>query len=125
MSSGKNREISLALSPSGTIFVASAIRMSLFANFLQGYLQERVVDKTNLDGLFDMRVPLTDQGAAPPSVPNDTSRGGALDATPAASTPSGNPIFAALQDELGLRLDLTKAPLQIVVIDSVLRPSEN
>jgi uncharacterized protein (TIGR03435 family) len=37
----------------------------------------------------------------------------------------GPSVFEALQDQLGLRLEATKGPVEVLVIDSVQRPSEN
>ena len=49
-----------------------------------------------------------------------------LEWTPDADSGSLGPtIFTALQDQLGLRLESTKAPVDTVVIDRVGRPSAN
>jgi uncharacterized protein (TIGR03435 family) len=43
---------------------------------------------------------------------------------PAAGS-EGASIFAALQEQLGLKLEPQKAPVEILAIDHVERPSEN
>ena len=42
-----------------------------------------------------------------------------------AAIESGPSIFTAIQQQLGLRLRSQKAPVEVVVIDHVERPSEN
>jgi uncharacterized protein (TIGR03435 family) len=67
-----------------------------------------VVDKTGLTGKFDFTLKWTpDLGTDQP----------AADAGPS--------LFTALQDELGFRLQPTKAPVDVLVIDRVEMPSEN
>jgi len=69
-----------------------------------------VVDRTGLTGKYDFTLKWTPdmgQGAEPP-------------------TPDAGPsLFTALQDELGLRLQSTRAPVDVIVIDHVDLPSEN
>lgn len=37
----------------------------------------------------------------------------------------GSDIFTAIQEQLGLRLESAKGPVEVLVIDSVQKPSEN
>jgi uncharacterized protein (TIGR03435 family) len=51
--------------------------------------------------------------------------GGAL-APPAGDNPDAPPdVFAAFQQQLGLRLQPTKAPVEVMVFDHVVQPSAN
>jgi uncharacterized protein (TIGR03435 family) len=63
-----------------------------------------VVDRTGLDGLFDVDLTWT-----------------AL--TPASD--AGLSIFTAVQEQLGLRLERARGPVEVLVIDRVQRPTEN
>jgi uncharacterized protein (TIGR03435 family) len=68
-----------------------------------------VVDKTGLAGLYTFELKWT---------PDNPS----ASASPDLSAPS---IFTALQEQLGLKLESTKVPLDTIVIDHVEMPSEN
>jgi uncharacterized protein (TIGR03435 family) len=67
-----------------------------------------VIDKTGLTGRYDFELHWTPEN------------------TPADSRDAGRPdIFAALQQQLGLKLEPATAPLDVLVIDSAEKPSEN
>ena len=68
-----------------------------------------VIDKTGIGGLFDLHVEFTPEQNTPTS-------------TDDAAGPS---IFTALQEQLGLRLESARGPVQLFVIDHVERPSAN
>ncbi len=73
-----------------------------------------VVDKTGLTGAFDLDLQWTpDPGA---TVPQPPEKGAQVD---------GTSLFAALQEQLGLRLEPQRANVQVLVIDSAERPIEN
>ncbi len=76
--------------------------------------QERpVVDRTGLDGRFDIVV----EWAAAPSSPYPP-----FGVEP---DPAGPTFTDALREELGLKLEPIKGPLQVLVIDHVEQPSDN
>jgi len=93
----------------------------------QGFLQPRVVDRTGLTGKYTFileyynagTAELTRQLASLAQSRADSATGNA--APPAASDPGGGPsIFAAIQKQLGLRLDKTPdVPLDMIVVESV------
>ena len=66
-----------------------------------------VVDRTGLQGPFDVELEWS----------SDVSAGAT-----AGNTPS---IFTALQEQLGLRLEPSRGPVEVLVIDSVERPTPN
>ncbi len=92
------------------------------AHQLSLQLGRTVIDKTELKGEYDFKLewqPEPGQGvletlglpADPrPSPPADTNR---------------SSIFTAVQDQLGLRLEARKGPVEIIVIDHAEKPSEN
>jgi uncharacterized protein (TIGR03435 family) len=93
-----------------------------FANVLQSRLLERpVVDQTGLGTQrWDFVLKWT----------LDASQIAAVGAPPNAQPPADNAdappdIFAAMQQQLGLKLDSTKAPVDVMVIDKVEKPSAN
>ena len=79
-----------------------------------------VLDKTELSGEFEIKLQWTPEvghagGLAGPPSP---------DAAPPTDN-SGPTIFTAVQEQLGLRLESTKGPVEMIVIDKVEKPSEN
>jgi len=90
--------------------------MSHFAWSLAQQLGRPVVDKTGLDGNYDFTFEFT---------PEPVGLKGAIearDAPPASDSPS---IFVALKEQLGLKLESHKGPVEILVIDHAEKPSEN
>jgi uncharacterized protein (TIGR03435 family) len=72
-----------------------------------------VIDKTGLTGRFEFNLTWTPEqmptAAPPPGVPP-------ID-------PNGPSFFTALQEQLGLKLQSARGPLEVVVIDRVERPT--
>jgi uncharacterized protein (TIGR03435 family) len=90
-----------------------AVPMETLVSTLQSSAGRPVFDKTGLSGLFDVKLEFmleTNGGNAPPAAPAD---------------PSGPTLVTAIEEQLGLRLESSKGPVEVLVIDSVARPSEN
>jgi uncharacterized protein (TIGR03435 family) len=88
--------------------------MAEFANFLQARILDRpVVDKTGLSGKWDFTLEWRPDpaGANAPQLPPEI-----------ASRPD---IFTAFQEQIGLKLEAAKTPVEVIVIDRVEKPSEN
>jgi uncharacterized protein (TIGR03435 family) len=74
-------------------------------------LDRPVIDRTGLVGGFDLQL----RWAEAPV--NEQVAGG--------GEPAGLSIFTAVKEQLGLRLEPAKAPVEMLVIDHVEKPSEN
>jgi uncharacterized protein (TIGR03435 family) len=112
--------ILMMMSPSGAQMRGGQVSMKDLVNILSNVLGRTVVDKTGYQGAFDVHFEFT---------PDETL--GGLPTPPPASPPSGaspdshGNIFAAIQEQLGLKLESAKGPVDVLVIDSVERPSAN
>lgn len=78
-------------------------------------LGRNVIDATGLTGTFDIHLKW--------AMDSIGARAGAIDTTP--QDPAGPSIFTALQEQLGLKLQLTKGPVEVLVIDHIEKPSAN
>jgi uncharacterized protein (TIGR03435 family) len=92
-------------------FISGGTRtISQLAPILQALVGRPVVDKTGLAGTFNMDMQWS---------PTDLAT--AAGVTTAADT--GLSIFTALQEHLGLKLEPSRGPFDVVVIDAIRRPS--
>jgi uncharacterized protein (TIGR03435 family) len=80
--------------------------MSRFVWFLMQVLDRQVVDKTDLNGFYDF-VFVQPRTILPSPDSSETT------------------LFEELQDQLGLKLEPIKAPVEFLVIDHAEKPSEN
>jgi uncharacterized protein (TIGR03435 family) len=69
-----------------------------------------VVDRTGLAGSWDFELTFAVENRGPDSPPAD---------------PNAPSFFTAVQEQLGLKLESTKGPVEVLVIDSVERPTED
>ncbi len=92
--------------------------MSQFTAVLQNSTDRPVVDQSGLTGRYDFTLNFTPDAAMAALL------GGPP--TPAGDNPDAAPdLFAAFQQQLGLKLEPTRAPVNVMVIDKVEKPSEN
>jgi uncharacterized protein (TIGR03435 family) len=92
------------------------------ANFIQGLSQQLgrpIIDKTGLKGFYDITLQWT------PEFGVGLVKPGGPDTDPPPADASGPSIFTAIQEQLGLRLDSAKGPVDVLIIDSVQKPVEN
>lgn len=90
--------------------------MPQFADFLQFRVMDRpVVDRTGLEGKFDFTLVWR---------PDDLPAGPNAPPLPA-DVESRSDIYTAFQEQLGLKLEATRAPADVLVIDKVEKPSDN
>lgn len=98
--------------------IAGGQTMAQFATQLSQLTRSLVVDRTGLAGGYDFDVkwtPTPDQ--LPPGAPPGLQ--------PPPIDPNGPSLYAALDEQLGLKLESTSGPVTVLVIDRIERPAEN
>lgn len=107
-------------STGGMTIIGQGVPVEKLVGLLSPQLGRTVLDKTGLTGKYDFTLQFA---------PNDSQmQADAADGQAAlgASDPSGSPfLFTAIQQQLGLKLESSKGPVEIIVIDHVEKPSEN
>ena len=98
------------ISADRSTIAATIAPISLLLVVLQQRLGRPVVDHTGLTGRYTFKLSWTPDSASAPN------------ASDAAQGPS---IFTAIQEQLGLKLGGTHAPLHVLVVDHIERPTEN
>jgi uncharacterized protein (TIGR03435 family) len=83
---------------------SGGLRMADFARSIQGGTGRILVDKTGLEGYYAFKLAYTGKPSPDSDVPS---------------------LFTALQEQLGLRLQSAIAPVRVLVIDNIQRPTEN
>jgi uncharacterized protein (TIGR03435 family) len=76
----------------------------------------RVVnDRTGLTGKYDLHLEFV-----PPVIPGPNAA-----PVPNPAADSGASVFTAFQEQLGLKLQAVKAPIEFLVVDEAARPTED
>jgi uncharacterized protein (TIGR03435 family) len=103
----KDSSWNLNFQDTNKILSGKAMSMSDLAAALADDVHREVINKTNLDGRSDITLKWSDDVAAEQGGPNVVS------------------IFTAIQEQLGLKLQSSKGPVQTLVVDHAEMPSEN
>jgi len=89
---------------------ATAVQLESLTNVLAQELNRTVIDQTGLTGNYDISLKFAPENAPPQDTAGD-------DAAPS--------LFTALQEQLGLKLQPSKGPVETLVVDHVEPPSED
>ena len=98
---------------------ASGQPVAQIVQLLAQFTGRPVYDKTGLTGQYDFDLkwaPESGAGFNPFGGPPPGAQGPAVD-------PDAPNIYTAVQEQLGLKLDNTRGPVEVVVIDRIERPS--
>jgi uncharacterized protein (TIGR03435 family) len=87
---------------------ATAVEMASLAVTLASFVGRTVIDRTGLSGRYDAQLSWTSD-----------PRGGA------APGDDGPSIFTAVQEQLGLKLDAQRGPVDVVIVSRLERPTED
>jgi uncharacterized protein (TIGR03435 family) len=101
--------------------VVLTVRNATMADFADGmqasFMDRPVVDQTGLADRYDFLLKWT---------PDESRSGLGEKLPPTADDPNAPPgLYTAIQEQLGLKLVSTKAPVDVLVIDHIEMPSEN
>jgi uncharacterized protein (TIGR03435 family) len=97
--------------------LGNTVSLAMLANVLSRQVGRPIVDRTGVTDYFDITLEFAPESDA------RTSNGPPAPQRPAVGdAPS---IFTALQEQLGLKLEATRAPVDVLVIDTVSQPTEN
>jgi uncharacterized protein (TIGR03435 family) len=98
-------------------FTAATVPIRNFTEFLSRQTGRPVLDMTGLKGFYSFTLSYTPEQA--PTFPGPESG-------PIAESAVGASLFSAIQEQLGLKLEARKAPVEILVIDHAEKvPTEN
>lgn len=96
-------------------FLAGGIEMTTLAQTLGGMMRQTVVDRTGLTGRFDLELRASLEGFVPSGPPGAPAAGPSVERPPI--------IFTAVQEQLGLKLEPARGPIESFVIESASLPT--
>ena len=102
----------------GGVLWGKSVSMASIADALSGLTDRPAVDRTGISGQFEFDLRWSD-GSQPVRNDNEATR----ETVPNSEAPLS--IFAAVQEQLGLRLEPARGPVEVLIIDHVEKPSGN
>jgi uncharacterized protein (TIGR03435 family) len=94
--------------------------IAALANALSPQLGRPVIDKTGLSGGYDFELAFMPEGRGMPLGPPPP---GAPELPPL--DPNAPSLFTALQEQLGLKLESGRGPVEVIVVESLSQPTED
>lgn len=104
-------------------FSGQGVALQMLTQSLSSQLGRPVIDQTGLKGNFDFKLEWTPDPGQSGGGPFGGAPPPGADAPPPPD-PNGPSVFTAVQEQLGLRLESQKGPVEMLVIDRVEKPSE-
>jgi bla regulator protein BlaR1 len=97
------------------MFSMKGTSLGALVNVLPQFVERQVIDRTGLTGIYDLTLKWT-----PEAIPS-------LLGLPQAPLPPADPdapnIFTAVQEQLGLKLEAGRGPVEVIVIDHIEKPT--
>src|SRR5262245_23252942 len=103
----------------GIEMMASGVTTTVLANMVSQWVGRPVTAQANLTGPFGFALKWSPRPDPPPATATGEPR------STAASDPAGSPVIHAIQEQLGLKLESAKGPVEVLIIESVQKPMEN
>jgi uncharacterized protein (TIGR03435 family) len=112
------------VSPKGPNLEWNAVKIDIvrLTMVLSSILGHRVIDNTGYTGAFDLHLEWS-RNDTPVAISKPAADGNV--SPPPADDNTAPSIFAVLQQQLGLKLEASKGPVEILVIDHLEKPSAN
>lgn len=105
--------------------VAQGAPIANLAGMLSWLLGHNVVDRTGLSGKYDFTLQWTPEEGESPMLSSPSVGVSNDQPAPVPPDPNGPSLATALQEQLGLKLESKKVPVEIIVIDHAEKPSGN
>jgi bla regulator protein blaR1 len=121
---GHSGEGMMLMQGNGGPVTGQGVPIANLVHILSQQLGRTILDETGLTGKYDFTLQWApDERAGPMSAATQGGGSRSDDAPP--PDPSRPSLFTAIQEQLGLKLEARKVPVEILVIDHVAAPSEN